>query len=695
MKFVRVLCMLVVCFHSVTSLVAAHEMEATEEAAVVQTGNASVLLINQVRGAECCEVGTKDNLSFQLQALKTHKLSATFAYRYDALQDSELTNMLTGTSHEAAGFLEITPKLASASGVTYKGPVERWYKAGNAYLVGYTQDERKKLIDTFMTQFKKVFGSFPTTTVAWVIDAWSLTYLHDTYKVTVHETTREQWSTDSYTLYGGPVNVPYLASKNWPLFPAHEEKQSSGVLIVRQTLMDPLFTYGDSEAIHTSQPNDYMKGNLDGAYFDALIFNILHRQHPYGFAVIGLETSMADVYQQEYTKQIEKLAKLQLEKQLTLFTARDYKKKFGASFVKFPLSLWYSETTQNEKASAYWVTSRHFRIRLIAKQNHVAITDFRFYDDGLIDPYMDKPSPPNSYWVVPFIYDASRYTPKEAPQSKGLADIASRFLKTTKQEEKSGPTVNDLLIENESGLYLPNKKSGTEITVTPNSDEILFTYQSEAGKEVKVSITSHDIQIQHDPTEKITDRSQSAELSTLQNNQWYNAKGEADGKGLMHYIPDVMQASMSALIAAYPQAFHPETNSGNVDLSKSEIITVNTSAIIGRNPIRIVLYARDEKGQMTQPLQDPTLTARKGEFENVQLQHPETALAQYYIDISSSKPGWFVPVLTVDGQSKELTPIRFVDDCKKFLPCILNPDQAFWYIRTKVMDKWRTMQQKQ
>src|SRR5579859_4360304 len=224
----------------------------------IQTPKNTVVIINQVRGTQCCSAGSVATTQKHIDFLQKLQLPAAFALRYDAILDPQFRALFSqqrNTPIELAIFLEITPQLAKDAGVPYAGPPDRWYKAKNAYLLGYSPQDRQKIIDTIFTAFSKNFGYYPTTTVAWMIDAPSLQYLSQKYHVKVHELTREQWETDSYTLYGGPVNVPYLPSASWPLVPAQSQTHALPLLMLRQTMTDPIYTYGDTRSLYTSQPN--------------------------------------------------------------------------------------------------------------------------------------------------------------------------------------------------------------------------------------------------------------------------------------------------------------------------------------------------------------------------------------------------------------------------------------------------------
>ena len=142
--------------------------------------NVKVLFINQVRGDECCQKGSYDFAKSQLELFKKHNFSSTFLIRYDALKDNRYIALFKNNSTPLVDigiFFEITPSLAKDADVVYKGNENRWYRAQYAYLVGYTQEERIKIIDTGMELYFKQFGKYPQTTGGWMIDTYSADYL--------------------------------------------------------------------------------------------------------------------------------------------------------------------------------------------------------------------------------------------------------------------------------------------------------------------------------------------------------------------------------------------------------------------------------------------------------------------------------------------------------------------------------------
>src|SRR3990167_7193534 len=110
-----------------------------------------VLFINQVRGQECCSSGIFKHLEMQADIFLETGIPAYFTLRYDVLTDTQYVSYLRNLSQtypeiiRLGLLLEVTPTLAKAAGVTYRGSHDRWYEAQDVYSIGYSDDENIKL----------------------------------------------------------------------------------------------------------------------------------------------------------------------------------------------------------------------------------------------------------------------------------------------------------------------------------------------------------------------------------------------------------------------------------------------------------------------------------------------------------------------------------------------------------------------
>lgn len=374
--------------------------------------NGYTLIINQIRGVECCDKGNLDNFARQIQLAESLNLPTNFAIRYDALLDPTYQKMFTYTPKEGiinfGGFLEITPNLASASGVLYTGDEDNWYQANHAYLIGYQPNDRLKIIDTYMSAFYQVFHHYPNFTTAWMIDPQSLAYLKEKYGVQIHQITREQFGTDSYTLYGGPPHYPYFPSKNWALIP-DSNQDSSLPLIVRQTITDPVFNYGDQSNAYTSQPNDYALRQADLTYFKFL-FEQAHQQteQNYTFALIGLENSMPEETQAEFERQLQIVQEWQKTEENLVMKTNDFYNEFQQKKLKqISPSVYAGHAEENPQEQAWWITGDTYRARLRLSADELFLSDLRLYQSDFPDPYLEQPAQTTGRWLVPFLFSNS------------------------------------------------------------------------------------------------------------------------------------------------------------------------------------------------------------------------------------------------------------------------------------------------
>lgn len=645
--------------------------------------NAYTVILNQVRGEECCDKGSVEALNEYIRAVETYHLPSTFVLRYDALRNEQYLKLFQDVKEpiELGVLLEITPQLARDASVSYKGPEERWYKAENSFLLGYTVDERKKLIDTIFSAYKARFNSYPTTTAGWMIDAWSLQYLDTSYGVKVHEITREQWGTDSYTLYGGPVLLPYSPSKNWPLIPASSSNTALRTIIVRQTIPDAIRAYGDLTSAYTSQPNDYGQRNTSISYFKQLYTDALRAQ-PFGFAVVGLENSMEKRHREEFIRQLRIVSDERDAGNTTVVRTSELVDLLQNRDILQRISV-FSSSQAREGQWAAWVGTPQYRARVSIVNGEMALTDLRIYADNLTDPYFEQPTgSPNGYWVIPFLFDGSRYfSPKK-----------TEHLFSSDQEKKEAK--GDLRNERFSlpdALVFPEIQQNTIPIISYDNagQQIVLTYSTPKKQEIRIVFTNETIRVSSQSPYVMNRRITHTDLKSLWDSGDVVLREDktSDKNNNTTTLSFGLKEGLSFadFINTHDSLFHPES-AGSFSFERSQVVFKGSRAILGRNPMRIVLYAADAQGKPARP---STVWANifPGEGTSVSVQHPETSRGEYYIDINSSISGEFTPVLLVNGSEKTLQKIRFVQNCKKEISfCLRHPSELLQYIGARFED---------
>lgn len=626
--------------------------------------NAKVVFINQVRGEECCQKGSYDFVKKQIDLFKKYNIPATFVLRYDVLKDEKFITLFKSNLSNIVDygiFFEITPRLAQDSGVAYKGTEERWYRAQYAYLVGYSQEERKKIIDTAMIQFKKQFGIYPKTTGGWMIDTYSAEYLANTYGVTAHEITREQWGTDGYALYGGSILTAYRPSKKWIFIPGQSQGDSLPLTIIRQTLSDPVRNYGDLTSGYTSQPNDY--GRTKGFdYFTHLLRQVEYYSQP--LAVLGLENSLDKKYQDMYEKQVEYVAQV-IGKNNVIFPKQIPKIK--------DMNYITGTDFKNISFKAFWIETPGYRARIIQKNNSIQLSDLRVFNSSLGDPYYAISSgEKTAFWETPYVFDSSK---KGLPQdinelTRKLGGLFAYFGNPDWMRERLNPVRNENFLYEINGLVFSQIKRGFDISIYRKDDTIVLTYLKENGKKV---------------------------IFTFNNDSFVAeglVKNEYQIKGSIGDGTELSQEQKSDRIQFTPQlkmeGVQPEETINTVKNEVSSppgdvsIIYNAPLSLIGRNPVRLVVVS-------TRQIKNMQIVHTNGNFDSVKIYETEGHLGEfdgmYYVDIEQKKAGTYNPILIYDSQKKKLNPISFITDCKNEInACLANPQKIIDYMKVKVGD---------
>ncbi|MEI7653386.1 MAG: hypothetical protein WCJ70_03880 [bacterium] len=639
------------------------------------------MIINQVRGEECCGKGSLENLELQLKTTARLGLPATYAVRYDALTNATYVQLLKKYQAtypdliDIGVMVEVMPSLTEAANVSYRGTNDSWYQAHHAFTIGYPDAARKKLVDTLLLKYKTVFGTYPRVSSAWMIDTESLNYLKATYGIQYHQITREQWGTDSYTLYGGPPHYPYPASKNWLMVPDFTAQDP--IWIVRQTVTDPIYNYGDATSTYTSQPNDYARAGKNIDYFKKLVSQAFDtRINPLGFACIGLENSMESAYQQEYVRQLEWVAEQYEQVRLMAVPVT----ALSAIFHEHPVTS-YSGVEGDVQVS--WITAPTYRIRVVKKGEEISITDIRVYSPELTDPYNEVVAKHEGYWIVPFLLDGSRWhdttyhtyginlhefipvyydvvsgstrlvvdahatTPAYAIAQDAYDEVALRISEKSMQFTPTGIEMDGFSQQPEYKPYVPQafpiKRDGTKFE-WQWEDEKLFSMKSDSSKN-KSTVT----------------------FDTAKIGRWNDLR-----------------------FVFYPYAY-PETVGRTISQRYSRITVSNAFAIAGRNPVRLILEPHDamnfpilldEEARIT-TVPEGIQINRLGELRKSQHQ---------YVDIVSQTPVKVNASIQFSQGgvdiSKTVT-VYLSPNCKQdVLYCVLHPIQGSWYIYTKLSDWW-------
>lgn len=362
---------------------------------LAQENNQFITIVNPVRISTYTD-NSKESIEIQYSVISENGLPATWLLTYDAIVDEGVYSVTRSMDidQEIGIFLEMTPKLAEVAGVDYND-TGAWHHATSVFLSGYTQEERKLLIDTIFEEFNKRFGFYPTSVGSWWTDSFSLSYMKDKYNITANLGVADQFSTDGYQVWGQYWSTPFYPSKYHAGIPAANADVKLDIVTIQWAPRDPYNGYKSS--LYSTQ--DYFVNSVHQKidYFEKLIRLYAGRHdNQFGQITVGLEGDLsAGAYGNQYTEQ------MRLVRSLT--DSGDY---ITTNMEQF--SRWYRETYQDLSPSqaivsddllgkplkTIWYQSPRYRIGLVSnyESGETKILDLRSYHSDLEEPYYQSPN---------------------------------------------------------------------------------------------------------------------------------------------------------------------------------------------------------------------------------------------------------------------------------------------------------------
>lgn len=713
--FILILSIFLLSFFSTN--ISAQELEPETSQDFTNSYQKVIVIINQVRGQECCDEGSTDSLRQQVSAIKSNGLKGNFAVRYDALIDPNFSNILSNldqTQFEIGAFLEITPQLASDAGVIYSGETKEWYKAQNAYTVGYSIDDRKKILDQYMERFRFVFGEYPKFSTAWIMDTDSVNYLRDEYGISTHQITREQWGTDSYTLSGGPVHYPYFANQNW-LFTKSDtqsfldEGGKSQTLVLRQTGADPLLNYGDDTNSYTTQPNDYFLGSRGTDYFLRLRDTLLDQtQNNFGFLLLGLENSMAQIFQDEFVKQLESINS-EKNSQFTTFKVSDFAEYYN-QVSESVVGVEGKDLVGSTNNRSFWVNSEKYRARFLYKDNNLYLSDLRLFNEELADPYNQYVSQDLAFWVAPYVFNASQHYLIEDESSlsytknfkeKILHELRKKVLPEFQETNFEAKTSQNDTRTSFDGLMIAENLSRLD-GFKRNGEKLFLSFLNEAQEEQHILFENDYIETNFKLGKQDLVATESDFLTQNSVRGGFEIKFIDPNDQSNYLSANILCQDKNCKISfdqpdnnaftllrenLYPY-FFPEIKNRILSNLKSVFYAHNKYAVVGKNSVRLVFIPRDEKGFATDYEENPDIEV-KPIVSGVAL-HDRQANGTTFIDFFNDQPGKHQVFFKLGNKIDKQLDVYFAPNCKTNKQyCLTHPIQATWYIKAMFYAKLR------
>lgn len=415
----------------------------------------------------------------QIKTIKQYNFKATFLLQYDALTDpryQKLMKELPADKFEVGAWWEIPQPLVEKSGLKWRGRYPWDWHADVGFATGYTPEEREKLIDTYMEDFKKIFGSYPKSVGSWFIDAHSLKYMHEKYGIVASCNCKDQVGTDGYTLWGGFWSGGYYPSQVNAYMPAQSQEKQIPVPIFRMLGSDPIHQYDSglgtmNQRVISLEPV-YEKGGGDERwcrwYFDWFVNEPALN---YAYVQVGQENSFTwKRMAQGYQVQMKILEELVKNGKIVLQTLSETGKWFKENYrVTPPTSVVVLKDHSEKNLRTVWFNSRFYRANLLWEQGTLRFRDIHLFDENVVSDYFNKPGTSSQcfYYTLPLVdgfYWSSAQT------------IAGLKFKSGDGKELKG----DNLVVNDSPagallLSWPTRSLAGEISIQLNENSLIIS----------------------------------------------------------------------------------------------------------------------------------------------------------------------------------------------------------------------------
>ena len=330
----------------------------------------------------------------EIRLIRQAHLPATWALQYDALINTNYQNLFKqqlGAEDEIAAWWELPRVLVEKAGLTWRGHHDWDPTANVGFAPGYTAEERRKLVDVYMADFKAIFGYYPRTVGSWYIDEVTLAYLASRYGIVASCNCKDQVGTDGYTLWGGYWNQAYYPSRLNAYMPAQSAAGQINVPIFRMLGSDPIYQYGNSPGMYTLEPV-YPRAGGSADWVEWFLNNLIHQPAlAFGYTQAGQENSFGwKGMKTGLTLQVALLAKMAKAGEIQVKTLAQAGQWFHDRYPLTPSTAVVSiDDWRHENRKTVWYDSRFYRLNILWENGTFFIRDLHCFDEKVVSPTHD------------------------------------------------------------------------------------------------------------------------------------------------------------------------------------------------------------------------------------------------------------------------------------------------------------------
>jgi hypothetical protein len=356
-------------------------------------------IINFIRGVEPrpgCDFDLVEPVIRQSELARRHGLPVTWLVQYDAMTDPRFLTVLRQLppDDEIGVWLEFVQPLVERAGLPWRGRFPWDWHAHVGFSIGYTPDERIRMIDIFLQEFRATFGFAPKAAGSWFIDAHSLAHLAQHHGIAAFCNCKDQWGTDGYTLWGGYFNQAYYPSKLNAYIPAQTPGAQINVPVFRMLGSDPIHQYeipvnDNGQLVLTLEP--VSPGGSDPAWTDRFLHNMFETPClSFGYTQVGQENSFGwAAMARGLEHQHRRIAELRDRGLVRVETLARSGAWFRRRYPLTPPSAVVAPQDLNApQRGALWYCSRHYRASLLWDGADLLLRDIQRFDERRPEPFL-------------------------------------------------------------------------------------------------------------------------------------------------------------------------------------------------------------------------------------------------------------------------------------------------------------------
>ncbi|AHF91220.1 hypothetical protein OPIT5_14365 [Opitutaceae bacterium TAV5] len=353
-------------------------------------------IVNFIRGIEPRpgrNIDLVEPVVRQRALARQHRLPVTWLIQYDAMLDRRFLDILEdiGPEDEIGVWFEFVQPLVEKAGLPWRGRYPWDWHVNVGFSVGYAPDERLRMIDIFLEDFRATFGFSPRAAGSWFIDAHSLAHLEKRHGIAAFCNCKDQWGTDGYTLWGGYINQAYYPSRQNSFIPAQTIGQQINIPVFRMLGSDPIRQYElprgtgscGGQAVITLEPIS-PEGGRNPEWTDRFFKNMFETPClSFGYAQAGQENSFGwPAMEQGLVYQHRRIAELRDAGLIRVETLSRSGEWFRSAYASTPPSAVVAERDVDAAdRGATWYCSKYYRSGLIWEGGELRIRDIQLFDE--------------------------------------------------------------------------------------------------------------------------------------------------------------------------------------------------------------------------------------------------------------------------------------------------------------------------